>query len=187
MLAEIALNVLEISKNSEKAGATLIEVFILKDTSRNSITFRIKDNGKGMNEEQLASVTDPFFTSRTTRKVGLGIPFLKQGAEITGGNFRINSQVGIGTEVEATFMTDSIDCMPLGDINGTIFTLVREADEYDYVYTYGVDNNSFVLDTREIKEIVGGVSLMNNEISAFIRQFLDENMEEVDNASIRGE
>ena len=84
-------------------------------------------------------------------------------------------------------MTDSIDCMPLGDINGTIFTLVREADEYDYVYTYGVDDNSFVLDTREIKEIVGGVSLMNNEISAFIRQFLDENMEEVDNASIRGE
>ena len=179
MLAEIALNVLDIAKNSEKAGASLIEVYILKDTVKNTITFRIVDNGKGMDENQLAQVTDPFFTSRTTRKVGLGIPFLKQGAEITGGSFVIKSQVGVGTDVEATFNLDSIDCMPLGDINGTMFTLVREADEFDYVYTYRVDDREFVLDTREIKAIVGDAPLRTNEISSFIKQYLDDNTEEV--------
>ncbi len=180
MLPEISLNVLDIAQNSIKAGATLVEIRVEKQRAEETLTLTISDNGCGMDEKQVEQVIDPFFTSRSTRKVGLGVPFLKQAAEASGGSFRITSEVGVGTQVFAKFHTGHIDCMPLGDINSTIFSLVTINEELDFVYTYTVDQKSFTLDTREIREILGNVSFQNGEVASFLREYLSENQSEVE-------
>ena len=180
MLPEISLNILDISQNSIKAGATLVELLVEIDTGASELLFEIKDNGCGMDEEQVANVVDPFFTSRTTRKVGLGIPFLKQAAEGTGGSFDIRSEVGVGTTMRALFHTDHIDCMPLGDITETIWSIVTMNEALDFVYTYRCDDREFVMDTREIRAIIGDISFLTPEVSKFIHNYLEENKQYVD-------
>ena len=128
-----------------------------------------------MTEEQVKNVTDPFFTSRKTRRVGLGVPFFKMAAEMTGGSFEIGSQVGVGTFLCAEFCTDSIDCMPLGDINGTVHALVTLNSQIDFVYTRRIDSRSFTLDTRELREILGDIEFSEPEVADFIREYLDAN------------
>lgn len=199
MLPEISLNVLDIAQNSLRAGASLTEISIIKDTKEHTLLFSVKDNGCGMSKEQLERVKDPFYTSRTTRKVGLGVPFLIQAAEATGGWVRISSEIGAGTSTEALFHTDHIDCMPLGDINETILTLVCGLEEIsknlyesaqlisgdgnfepDILYTYGVDGASYTLDTRQLREILGGISFSEPEVYAFLQDFLIQNNQEID-------
>lgn len=180
MLPEISLNILDIAQNSVRANATYIEILIDIDSSKHLMRVCIDDNGCGMTDEQLQAVTDPFFTSRTTRKVGLGIPFLKQSAECTGGTFSIQSEKGTGTTVSVTYHTDHIDCMPLGDITETILTLVTSYEEIDFLYRYMIDGKGFVLDTREMKKILGDVSLSEPDVRMFIQEFLTENKAETD-------
>lgn len=123
-MPEISLNILDVAENSTRAGASLVEITVDADTVSDRLTIVIKDNGCGMTREQVSQVTDPFFTSRTTRKVGLGVPFFKYAAESTGGSFSIESRLGEGTEVTAVFVLSHIDRMPLGDITSTIHTLM---------------------------------------------------------------
>lgn len=174
-MQELSLNVLDIVQNSISARATLIYVDVISDTAKNTLTITVRDNGGGMTEEQVRSVTDPFFTSRKTRRVGLGVPFFKMAAEMTGGSFEIGSQVGVGTFLCAEFCTDSIDCMPLGDINGTVHALVTLNSQIDFVYTRRIDSRSFTLDTRELREILGDIEFSEPEVAAFIREYLDAN------------
>ncbi|MEG0804839.1 MAG: ATP-binding protein [Lachnospiraceae bacterium] len=180
MLPEISLNVLDIAQNSISAHANRIEITIRIQCELHKLYLRIADNGKGMSEEQVEQVVDPFFTSRTTRKVGLGIPFLKQSAECTGGSFSIESKVSKGTIISAVYCMDHIDCMPLGAIEDTIYTLVIMNEKIDFIFYYEVDGRSFVFDTKEIKKIMGDSSMQNKEVSAFIRSYLKENRMEVD-------
>lgn len=180
MMTEISLNILDVAENSTKAGATLVTITVDADFSADQLTVSIEDNGCGMTPEQVERVTDPFFTSRTTRKVGLGVPFFKYAAESTGGTFSINSDVGVGTTVTATFTLSHIDRMPLGDINTTIHTLVVYHPETDFVYSYRYNDKSFTMDTREFKEILGDISFDTPEISAYILEFLNENKLETD-------
>ncbi|MDO5417045.1 MAG: ATP-binding protein [Lachnospiraceae bacterium] len=180
MMPEISLNVLDVTENSTRAGASLVQIRIQADQKTDTLTIRIEDNGCGMTDEQVKQVIDPFFTTRTTRKVGLGIPFYKYAAESTGGSFSIQSQVGVGTVVTAVFGLSHIDRMPLGDITSTIHTLIVYHPETDFVYTYQVDDRSFTLDTRELKEILGDVPFSEPEVSQYISEFLTENKEEVD-------
>lgn len=180
MLPEISLNILDISQNSLKAGASLVEISVAIDSAKNELLFSIIDDGCGMTDEQVENVVDPFFTSRTTRKVGLGIPFLKQSAEGTGGSFEIKSKVGKGTEIRALFHTDHIDCMPLGDISETILSIVTMAENVDILYTYSVDEKSFSLDTREMRTILGDISFSEPEVRDFIKGYLTENKQDVD-------
>ena len=133
-----------------------------------------------MNEEQVKKVTDPFYTTRTTRRVGLGIPFFKQAAESTGGSFSICSKEQEGTCVKAVFGLSHIDRMPLGDINSTIYTLIVFNESIDFHYKYEYDGKGFVLDTKEMKNILGGLSFKDAEVSQFIREYLDTNKAEVD-------
>ena len=179
-MPEIALNILDVAENSIRADASLVEIDVLIDTSQNTLTVKIIDDGKGMTEEQIAKVTDPFFTTRTTRKVGLGVPFYKQAAESTGGSFSIESEVGKGTDVTAVFGLTHIDRMPLGDINGTIHTLISFNEDVDFLYRYSCDGREFELDTRQLREILGDVSFREAEVSQFIKGYLAENKEEVD-------
>ena len=132
MLPEISLNILDISENSVSAKATEIKIVICVNTQQNQLMVQITDNGKGMDAETLNRVTDPFYTTRTTRKVGLGIPFFKQEAECTGGSFSISSVPGKGTQITAVFCTDSIDCMPLGNLNETVYSLIVMHPDIDF-------------------------------------------------------
>ena len=179
MLPEISLNILDITENSVKAKATKIEVDIEADFKNDNLTIKIIDNGCGMTNEQLESVTNPFFTTRTTRKVGLGVPFFKEAAEATGGSFLIVSKQGVGTTVTASFVLNHIDRMPMGDLTATMHTLITMHEEKDFIFTYTVNDNSFTLDTRQLKEILGEISFKEFEVSNYIKDYLKENITSV--------
>ncbi len=173
---ELSLNVLDVAQNSVSAGASLIEISVIENTAESSMVISIKDDGCGMDETTVKNVCDPFYTTRTTRKVGLGLPFLKQTAEQTGGMFLIKSEVGKGTLVRAEYKTDSIDCMPLGDICSTVTCLVTLNPNIDFQFTSVKDDKRFVFTTKEVKEILGdGISLKEPEVAAFIEDYLKEN------------
>lgn len=184
MLQDISLHVLDIAQNSIKAGADLILVNIDIQTDKKRMKLEITDNGCGMSSEQLAQAADPFYTSRTTRKVGLGVPFLKQSAECTGGTFSIASKEGQGTRVMAEYHLDHIDCLPLGDITSTFYSLVIMNADLNFIFHYGVDGCVFQFDTAQIRELLGNVSLANNEVAVFVKTYLKENIMETDNGNV---
>ncbi len=180
MMTELSLNVLDVANNSVRANASLIVIKITINLSNDTLAILIEDNGKGMSPEQLQQVEDPFFTTRTTRKVGLGVPFFKLAAEASGGSFSITSTPGKGTSVLATFGYSNIDRMPLGDITSTIHTLITFNLNIDFVYSYQVDEREFTLDTREFREIIGDIPFNAKEVSSYIKEYLEENKKEVD-------
>jgi hypothetical protein len=184
MMPEISMSVLDIAENSTRARASLVQISITIDTEEDLMTLIIEDDGCGMTPEQVARVTDPFFTTRTTRKVGLGVPFLREAAEAAEGTFTIESEPGVGTKDTATFRYSSIDRMPLGDISATIQQLIVYHPETDFLYTYSFDGASFSLDTREMKEILGGVSLSEPEVAAYILEYLEENKRDCDGGAV---
>ena len=180
-MPEIALNILDIAENSVRADASLIGITVSVQPEEDTLTVSIKDDGCGMTTEQAEKVQDPFFTTRTTRKIGLGVPFFRQAAESTGGSFQIDSEEGKGTEVKAVFVLSHIDRMPLGDISSTIHTLIVFNERIEFRYTYRYGEKSFVLDTGEMREILGvEISFAEPEVSAFIRKYLEENKKDTD-------
>ena len=179
-MPEISLNILDVAENSIRAGAGYIEIDVIADSQKDTLEIMVRDDGCGMDEEQVRRVTDPFYTTRTTRRVGLGIPFFKQAAESTGGSFQIASRVNEGTCVMAIFGLSHIDRMPLGDINSTMFTLIVFNEQIDFHYRYAYDEKEFTLDTKQMKELLGGMSFKEAEVSQFIREYLEDNKAEVD-------
>ena len=173
-MPELSLNILDVVQNSVTAGADLIRLVVHGDTRADTLEIRIIDNGCGMTEEQVRRVVDPFYTTRTTRKVGLGVPFFKMAAEMAGGSFSIDSTVGKGTEVTARFQLSHIDRMPLGDLPGTMMTLIGPNPDIDFCLDYRLDEAGFVMDTREMKAVLDGVSLAEPEVLEFIRNDLAE-------------
>lgn len=176
-MRELSLNILDVAQNSITAGASLITIEVNENTVDHTLLIGIYDNGKGMSEEQVRSVIDPFFTTRTTRKVGMGIPLFKMAAEQTGGKLEIKSELGVGTEVRAYFKTDSVDFTPLGDVASTIQMLITMNTDRDFLYKHSVDGKEFVADTREIKGILGDVPLDTYEVSQWLIEFIKENTE----------
>lgn len=202
---EISLNILDIAQNSLRAEAETVYISVEIDECGDTLKVGIHDDGFGMPAEFLSTVTDPFKTTRTTRKVGLGISLFKMAAEMTGGSFAIHSAqkgggnteaVNIcgkphGTSTEATFVLSHIDRMPLGDMCSTIEILISDVDtslnhsgkQTDFVYSLSIRDNEgekrrFSLDTREIKELLETDSLDIPEIKQFISEFLSENTQE---------
>lgn len=184
MMTEISLNILDVAENSTRAQASLVTIEVTADFPGDRLTVTIDDDGCGMTPEQVEQVTDPFFTSRTTRKVGLGVPFFKLAAESTGGSFSIVSQPGAGTRVTAVFVLSHIDRMPLGDISTTIHTLVVYHPETDFVYRYQYNDRSFTLDTREFRQVLGDIPFDTPDISAYIMEYLNENKLETDGGAV---
>ena len=176
-MRELSLNILDIAQNSISAGASLITIEVSENITDYTLLIGIYDNGKGMSEEQVKSVIDPFYTTRTTRKVGMGIPLFKMAAEQTGGSLEIKSELGVGTEVRAYFKTDSVDFTPLGDVSSTIQMLITMNTDRDFVYKHIVNEKEFVCDTREIKAILGDVPLDTYEVSQWLKDFITENTE----------
>ena len=180
-MLELSLNILDIAQNSIAAGASLTEILVKEDTVKKELLIGIYDNGKGMTAEQVENVQDPFYTTRTTRKVGMGIPLFKMAAEQTGGRFKITSQVGVGTRVEALFKTDSIDFTPLGDMESTISTIVSMNEDKDFIYIRSVDGKEFEFSSAEIKQILDGVPLSEPSVIMWIESYIKENTEELFN------
>ncbi len=176
-MKELSLNILDVAKNSVTAGASLIQISLQTD-SKGWLTLKISDNGCGMSEETLRNVMDPFYTTRTTRKVGLGLPLLKLAAEQTGGTLSISSsdQVGkSGTVLEATFDTSSIDCMPIGDIVSTVCILIAGSPEVDFEFEDMAPNHQASIKTKELREVLGAeISLAEPEIQQWIKEYLKE-------------
>lgn len=180
MMTEISLNVLDVAQNSIRAGASHIIIDIQVNHKEDYLKIVISDNGYGMTDSQLAKVDDPFYTTRTTRSIGLGVPFFKNGAEMTGGTFTIASEVGKGTEVTAIFVLSHIDRMPLGDITSTMLSLITYNENIHFIYSYSVDERCFTLDTKEFREILGDISFQEPEVSNFIKEYLQDHKDEVD-------
>ena len=176
-MQELSMNLLDIAQNSVAAGSTLTELTVRIDTARRALTLVIADNGKGMSEETLRRVTDPFYTTRTTRKVGLGIPLFREAAETAGGGLTIESKVGVGTTVSATFELGNIDLPPLGDVAGTVVNLVQCNPELDFVFRVESDGEEFCMDTRELREMLDGVPLSTPQVALFLREYLAEHTE----------
>ncbi len=173
-MRELSLNILDIAQNSIAAGASLTEILVEENTQDKTLLIGIYDNGKGMTAEQVRNVQDPFFTTRTTRKVGMGIPLFKMAAEQTGGSFTITSQVGVGTRVEARFKTDSVDFTPLGDMGSTISTIVCMNEDKDFVYTRIIDGKEFKFLSAEIKTILEGVPLSEPSVINWVEGYISE-------------
>lgn len=174
-MQELSLNILDIAQNSVKANASLIEIIIGKNIQEKKLIIKINDNGCGMSPEMVHHVVDPFYTTRTTRKVGLGVPFFKMSAELTGGDFSITSELSVGTKIVSTYFYEHIDMMPLGDMAATMVSLISVNPHIDFVYSYKQGDDEFVMDTREIKVILEGVEINSNEVLIFIRDFINEN------------
>ena len=178
-MKELSLHILDIVQNSVAAGAKFITLDLIEDVNTDLLEFSIKDDGCGMTEETLKKVTDPFTTGRTTRRVGLGIPLLKAAAELTGGGLELTSEPGVGTTVTARFVYDSIDRQPLGNMAETMLGLITSYENIDFVYYHRVNEKEFTLDTREIKGILGEVSLNEPEVVLWLSGFLNENETEL--------
>ena len=172
-MKELSLNILDIAKNSVIAGASLVEITVAEERSRLTIT--VKDNGCGMTPEFVARVTDPFTTTRTTRKVGLGIPLLQMEARMAGGDLTIESEVGKGTVLTAWFDSANIDMPPLGDLVSSVVTLIQGSPDIDFLFTHAVGETRYDLDTREVREIMGDISLAEPEVLSWLADFLTEN------------
>lgn len=180
-MPELALHILDLVQNSVSAGATRVVVTIAYDTASDTLLISIEDDGKGMPPELLARVSSPFTTTRTTRKVGLGIPLFKQLAEMCGGKLTLESTVGKGTRTQATFTASHMDLPPMGDLKGTLETLIiANPEKPDFCLIYRVDKEEFVFDTAVIREAVGGLPLNEPEIIAWIGQYIAEGIGEVE-------
>ena len=171
-MKELSLYILDLAQNSIRANADRISILIKDNELEDLLEVKIEDNGCGMDAYLLSKVTEPFVTTRTTREVGLGIPFFKMAAQMAGGTFCIDSTPGHGTILTGVFVRSNIDTPPLGDIEETIVTLVQGAPDIDFLYSYKSDTHTFTFDTKEIREILEDVPLNTPDVLAWIRKEL---------------
>lgn len=173
------MHILDIIGNSVRANASLIEISIVEDSKEDTLILSIKDDGCGMDEETILNAMDPFFTSRKTRKVGLGIPLLQQNTQLTDGDIKIKSKLGKGTEVEATFSRSHIDRPPMGDLAGTISLMVSGNPQVEFKYSHLFDGETYIFDSREIKQVLDGVEITQPSVVKFLKQMVEENLYEI--------
>ncbi len=178
-MREIAQHILDIAENSITAGADSIAVSVIADEKRGKLSVMVEDNGSGMDEELLAHAVSPFTTTRTTRKVGLGIPLFKAGVEATGGRFTIESETGKGTRVCAEYTLAHIDRPPLGDLGSVLATLALSNPKIDFTFKAAFREKSFTCAMADIKNTLGGVPLNTPEVSLWLIEYLKEGIDEI--------
>lgn len=173
------MHIMDIMQNSITAGATLVELDLYENADEDLLKFTIVDNGCGMDEEMTKAVLDPFTTGRTTRRVGMGIPLLKLAAETTGGGIDLQSKQGAGTTISAWFGYHHLDRVPLGDMPQTLHQMITSYEEIDFVYRHSVGANTFTMDTRDLKQILDGVSFQTPAVSLWLLEYLRDGEKEV--------
>lgn len=176
-MIDLAMHMMDIVQNSLRAGAGKIEIDLIENSRDHTLLFRVKDNGSGMDGETVKKFADPFFTTRTTRKVGLGLPFLKMTCEQTGGRLKVVSEEGGGSVVEAVYRTDHPDCLPLGDMAGYLALLLRANPEVCFRFTCRINEAEFMLDSDELKG--QGIDLQHPQMLGAVREYIRENLKEI--------
>jgi hypothetical protein len=175
----LSLNILDIVQNSIRAKATEISIEIEESRSLDHFAITISDNGTGIPKEILANITDPFVTTRTTRKIGLGLSLLKYRANLTGGELKIDSEEGTGTVIKATFRYFHIDRQPLGDIAGVIMILLTAGNEISITYKHITENGEYIFSSKETKEYLEVNTLNDNALLPNIKSMINENLKDI--------
>jgi hypothetical protein len=178
-MKSLSLNILDIVQNSIRAKADEIRITIFESVAENIYRITIVDNGTGIPGEIIGNVTDPFVTTRTTRKIGMGLPLLKYHAGLTGGGLSVKSQQGEGTEVIATFSFSHLDRQPLGDITGVLIILIAANPGVDFLYCHTTDMGEYIFSTKETKEYLGIDTLYEKSLLDDIGGMIAENMKEI--------
>ena len=178
-MKELSLHILDIAENSVNAGATKIGISVVENLNKDELIINIKDNGKGMDPEKLKNIADPFITSRTTRKVGLGIPFLKAVAEACEGGLEIASERGVGTELQVRFKHSHIDRMPLGDLKSTWLNLLIGYPKVHWVLVYTINDKTYTLDDQPSKEVLNGIPLSDPQVIRYLKDEIANGFESV--------
>jgi hypothetical protein len=178
-LRELALHLLDIAENSIAAGAKTVQIVAEEDIMHDRLRLAVIDDGCGMDAEMVSRVTDPFVTTRTTRKVGLGIPLLKEAAEACEGFLKIASTPGKGTRINVEFRHSHIDRMPLGDLPGTWLTLLVSYPAVHWIFQYINGSSCFEFDDTLLKTEMGDLPLTEPSILTYLRQSLQEGVSDV--------
>jgi hypothetical protein len=176
-MEDLSLHILDIAENSTKAGANLVRIYIKEDTNKDLLQIIIRDNGRGMDPEMVKRATDPFTTTRTTRRVGLGLSMLEHAAQEAGGDLTVKSGEGIGTEIRATFQTSHIDRKPFGDMGSSMISLIVGNPDVDFIYESDFDGEKSSVDTRAIKaELDGTTSISDPAVLKLLRGVFEESL-----------
>jgi hypothetical protein len=173
------MHIMDIAQNSITAKCSLLKIEIFEDMDMDNFSIRIEDNGIGISPEMLEVVTDPYVTTRTTRKVGLGLSLLKMNAERTGGGMLIESTQNKGTIVSANFVLNHLDRPPLGDIAGTIVLLVAANPAVNILFQHKTNTGEFIFDTNEINATLEGVSISEPSVVRFLKEMINENLQAI--------
>jgi len=179
-MKQISLHILDIAENSVRAGASQIIVILEMDKTSDTLRLEITDNGSGMEKETIDRITDPFFSTRTTRKVGLGLPLLKHHAETTGGSLLLESFPGKGTRVVAMFGLNHVDRQPVGDVAGVLVNLAISSPEIDFILDAKSDKGDYHFSSRETASFFEGVPLSSPEVAEALKEMISENLKEID-------
>lgn len=171
-MQDLSMHIMDIVENSVRANALNIEIHIEENLTNNLFKLTIIDDGFGMDEKFVSEIKNPFKTTRTTRRVGLGIPLLHQTAVMAAGDIFIESTKSVGTKILVLMEHNNIDRPPLGDIASSIFLILISHENIDFIFTYKVDNNIYELNTKDIKQILNGVSFQEPKVSAWIKENL---------------
>lgn len=180
-MRQISLHIMDIAENGIAAGADLVILKIVESQAKNLLEITVSDNGTGISPGLIKKVSDPFFTTRTTRRVGLGLSLLKEASKRCGGEFHIRSEEGKGTDVYATFMLDHIDLAPVGDMGGSFSCLVMGNPGIDFVYCHEVNGRSFELDTRDLRKELEGVPVNHPKVLKYIADTIKVSLKELRN------
>lgn len=178
-MRELTLHILDIAANSVSAGAKKINISIDENLTSNTLNITINDDGKGMDEQMVNRVTDPFITSRTERKVGLGIPLLKYAAEACNGWFSIKSEVDKGTTVSVQFQHSHIDRMPLGDVADTLLLLELGTPEINWIFSVKKNGKEFYFDDSELKQELDGISITDPDVIRYVRSIFENGIKSI--------
>lgn len=175
-MKDLSLHILDIAHNSIRAQATRINIKILQKKEPDELIISIADNGSGMTEEQVQALSDPFFTTRTTRRVGLGIPLLQQRAEECNGALLVKSKPGEGTTITVNFQLSHIDLPELGDIAGVISGISSSNPPIQFIFDFKSDDIDFHFDTKEIVEALDGIPINTPEVEIFMKEMIEGNL-----------
>lgn len=175
---DISLHILDIAQNSVAAGATRISIRIEEDRTADRFLLQIADNGRGIPRDLLDKVLDPFYTTRTTRSIGLGLSLLAQSARETGGDVSLESKEGVGTTVSARFRPSHIDMKPLGDIADTLLTLIAGNPSIDFSFSYESPGSRYLFDTAEIRSELEEVPISSPYVLSWIKNELKRSLRE---------
>ena len=178
-MVELSLHILDIAQNSIVAGAKMLGITIVEDIESDLLSIEISDDGRGMKPEVLAGVIDPYTTSRTTRKVGLGLPLLNDACKSTGGRLTIESELGKGTTVVATLGLSHIDRQPLGDIAGVLVLLITANPLIRFIYTHKRNGNAYEIDTLDVIEILDGIPINSPQVGKMLKEMINSNLDEL--------